>query len=328
MIIKLFRENQPFTFIISFLFAIAIWVFVSIKKSFCAEYHLLYNTNFFYLIPSLRNINDYMVLSAGINILLVFLNGAYLSRIIVKYQIIPHRTILPSFLFILLTAPYFANYNGLSFPLITLSILLFVIDILFGSLEQKGVSYGYFDSSLLLSIASFINVYILFYFVVILIILILFKGLSGRELMFMIIGIAFPYLILLSILYLFDHNIKEVFNSFVIYNATTIIHPTLIQIVLGAFSLFMVIAGSIKILGYYVKMKIATRKFSLIFLYLFLITLLIANFYPVVNKDIIFFLAAPTSFLFSFYFSTCKINLFNQILFISLLSLNLYALFY
>ncbi len=327
MIIRAFRENQTFTLILSFLISIGLWILVGYRKEFEPDYQTLFNSSLYFLFPGLKTFSSYRLLCSAINIIFLQFNGFYISRIAFKYQLLPKRTLLPYFIFIIISLPYFINYNGLSYPLITLTLILRIIHILFESLEKQKVPFGYFDSALLISIASIFNFYSIFLLVFIIYVLIQFKGIGWRELLFIIFGLIVPYAIFIAILYLFDQDIKSFFNSYsLMFSMRTTLSFGLMIKILFSFTGFFVIISSVKMINGYVKMKIVTRKYSTVFLGLFISTLLIAIFYPIADKDIIFYVSLPLSYLFGYYFSTCRPGLINQILLLLLIGGNVAVL--
>lgn len=327
MIIRVFRENQTFTFLLSFLISIGVWILVGFHKDLEPDYQTLFNSSLYILFPGLKTFNNYRLLCSAINILLLLVNGLYISRIAFKFQLLPKRTILPYFIFLIISLPYFITYNGLSYPLITLTLVLRIIQILFNSLESQKISYGYFDSALLISVASIFNFYSIFQVVFIIYVLFQFKGFGIREFLFIITGLIVPYLIFIAILYLTNQNIESFIRSYALmFSMQTTLSMSLLVKVVISFTGFFVLISSLKMVNSFVKMKVVTRKYSVVFLGLFIISLLIAVFYPISDKDIIFYVSLPLSYLFGYYFSTCKPNLINQILFLLLIGGNVAAL--
>ncbi len=320
MIIKLFRENQIFTVLLTLLLSFLIGFLVILTKSFTPGFSYIYLKSFFALVPKLKAISDYKVLSTLLNILLILLNGYYLSRIIVKYRIIPSRSSLPMFIFFILSVPYFAEYNGFSYPLLTLLILIVSMDMIFAEIELKTISYRFFDSTMLISAASLFNIYFIFFVLFVLIIWIQYRGLKWREFAFIIIGAVVPYLILFAVLYIIGKDISPILYEFKdIFQVKSVIPlSNAFYYILGILG-FLTLVGSVQILRDYGKMKIVIRKYSIIFFLLLIIILLITLFFPMIEKDIIFFFALPLSFLLSYYFANCKTSIFNQLLLLALI---------
>lgn len=327
MLIRVFRENQTFTFLSGFLLAIGLWILVGYGNNYEPDYQTLFNSAIFYLFPNLKAFNNHKLLCSALNIFFLVINGYYLSKILFKYQLLPRRTMLPLFVFILISIPYFLSYSGLSYSLITLLLVIRVIQVLFASLESQKVSYGYFDSALLISVASIFNFYSIFLVLFLIYVLLQFKGPALREFLFILVGLIVPYLIFVAILYLFDQNIEGLLKSYKqMFSMRTVITISFFVKILFSFTGFLALISSLRMINGFIKMKIVTRKYSVVFLGFFIIALFIAVFYPIADKDIIFFMGLPLSYLFSYYFTTCKITLITQVLFLLLIGGNIAVL--
>lgn len=324
MIIKAFRENQTLTFLSSFLLALGLWIYTGFHSEVQPDYQSLFNTSLYFLFPELKTISNLRILCSAINIIFLFINGFYISRLAFKYQLLPKRTILPQFMLLIITIPYFTNYNGLSFSLITLTLVLRVLQLLFESLEKQKTSFGYFDSALLISVASIFNFYSIFLIAFLFYVLIQFRGPGFREFIFILLGLALPYVFLIALLYLWEMDINSFLESYsLMFSMSTTFSLNLyFKITLG-FTALLIFISSLRMMNDFIKMKIVTRKYSIVFLGLFTTTFLIAIFYPVADKDIIFYVALPLSYLFGHYFSSCKTNLLNQVLLLLLIAGNI-----
>ncbi|MBN1117454.1 MAG: hypothetical protein JXA77_09635 [Bacteroidales bacterium] len=320
MILRLFRENQTFTLLFTLLYAIFIWLFNGLVLDLTPDFGSFYHFGIYSFIPSLSNFNKFGLLTTGINVILIFITGVYLNRITVKYQVIRLRSNLPLFMFFVLSTSFFITNNGISFPLLTVFILLIIVDMIFSSLDNKAVSFRFFDSSLLIAIASLIHTHFVVFYIFILFIWIQYRLHHWRELVFIIFGAFLPYFFLVVVFYLAGSNLSEWKDSVAIITEfnTVLIYRNSFYYLTG-FLLFMFLATSGKILQDWVKMKINVRKYSLIFLTLFITAILITLIFPVFEKEIIFFFALPLSFLFAYYFASCRITIFNQVLFVLLI---------
>jgi hypothetical protein len=321
MIIRLFRENQIFTVLLTLLLSFLTGFFIIVSKNFSPGFGYIYLKSFYVIAPSLKLIGDYKALSTLLNLSLTIIIGFYLSRIMIKYSIITMRSLLPMFIFVVLSIPYFKEYTGFSYPLLTLLALLASLDMIFADIDLKTTSFRFFDGTLLLSVASFFNIYFIFFIVLLIIIWIQYRGFNWREFAFIVLGTIIPYLILFAVLYLKGINISPIVNQFKGLSELKSVIPLQdsLYYFVGLLGLSVLI-GSAHIVRDYVKMKIVIRKYSLIFLYLFMAVLLIAFLFPIIERDIIFFFALPLSFLYSYYFTKCETNIFNQLLFLALIA--------
>lgn len=327
MIIKIFRTNQIFSVIFTFLLSITLWIFSGFYSPVGPTIDTC-NSGLLYLLPAFSQFSNFRVIASALNIIILLFSSLYFARIVVRYQIIPQRTSLPSLLLILISVPYFKTYTGLSLPLISFFLLLIILDILFGTIDSKNTSVRFFDISMILSVAAIINIYFLFFTVFLIFVWFQFRGIMRwRELVYILLGVSIPFLFFLSALYLANIELSGILNAnFVFKSHRPQLPASLPLISLGIFTSVLILIASLHIIQKYIKMKIITRKFSLIFLSLFVVVLLITIFYPGVSNDILFYISLPVGFLFSYYFATCRTSLYNQILFILLLAVNIFFL--
>jgi hypothetical protein len=321
MLLKVFRENQAFTVLFLFMLSIILWSLVVFNKSFDPGIQVIYNYSGFYLLPALHSINNHASLSAALNVLLVLFSGFYLTRIITRYQLIPGRNLMPLLVFFFLCLPWFASFTGFSYTLLTLPVLLYVTDKLYQSADSKNISYSYFNSAMILSVATLLNHFLILYLLFVFFLFIRLRGSRWRELVFIILGTVLPYAILFSLLYLFNANISGFIKSIgLLWQFKLDIEFNQFFIGFGMYLTLLFLIASWYLVNHYVKMKIITRKYSITLFVLFLLSALFMLFVPSVSRDSLIFIAAPLAYLFGYYFNTCKINIINQILFFLFLS--------
>lgn len=317
MLLRVFRENQAFTLLLLLLLSALLWIFTGFKTNLQPNVSLLYNHSAFSFLPGLRNINTSPALAVFFNIFLVLLIGYYLSRLTQRHQLMPSRSFIPMVLFFVFSVPWFATYTGFSYALVCLLVLLFVVDILFFSAESKTLSFSFFNAALLLSLVSLVYFNIFFYLLFVVFLFFRLRGAFWRELVFILLGAAIPYFFLFGILYLTDNSISEYMSSiWNLWEFKNVMETSTFLWVNIAFAVLLFFISSWHAMNQYVKMKIITRKFSVSFLVLFIISLIFALLLPDLNRESLFFLAAPLSFLFGYYFTTCRLNILNQLFFL------------
>lgn len=317
MLLRVFRENQAFTVLFVLLLSALLWIFTGFKTSLEPNISLLYNHSGFSLFPGLRSINNNTSLSVALNILIVLVSGYYLSWLTQRHLLMPGRSLMPMVLYFMFSLPWFANYSGFSYPLLAIFVLMVVVDRLFASAERKSLSFSYFNIALLISLASILYFNILFYLLFVVFLFFRLRGGYWRELAFVIVGACIPYFFLFGILYIGNNSLGNYFDTIKMlwsFN-TAFVNETFFWINTGYICLLFFVA-SWHAMNQYVKMKIITRKFSVALLVLFLFTLIFALLLPAENRENLLFVAAPLSFLFGYYFTTCRINILNQVFFV------------
>ena len=248
---------------------------------------------------------------------LAFTNGMYLNRLVTHFSLIKKRTEFTLFIYILFVLPAIGSDFILEILLSSLALIR-IFWVLFVSSENNKISFRFVEIGFLLAAISVIIYFpLIFLFPFILFAQISLKHSSLREILFLIIGSAIPFLYLLAGLYLSDKNIE--FYSvhadmlFDIKNALVLTkHQKFI--LLGYILLYVI--TSIFAIKEYGTMKVIHRQYhSLIFAYFLniLIVFLIIN--P--NQNVYIALTAiPGTILFSLYFSLCRIINWNKVLFL------------
>ncbi len=317
MLLKVFRENEPFTILILVLLMMVTGFLVIAHKSYEPLVHNQAPYALFYLLPGLRAIDNYPAISTILNLCLLFISGFYLTRITIRYQLLSSRSLMPLLLFVVVSLPFFTSYRGFSYVLLSLPVFLYTLDSLFRASEQKTLSYSFFNAPLILSIVSMLNPLLLFFQLYVLFLLLRLRGQYWRELVFVVLGALWPYAMLFAVMFLTNVSLTEYFEEALkLVKLGAGLELSSIAWMAGGFYLLLFIVSSWKALNDYVKMKIIVRRLSLIFLFLFLFPVIILLLWPTVHPENLLFVVVPLSYLFSYYFSNCRINLFNQVLFV------------
>ncbi|QQS52412.1 MAG: hypothetical protein IPM71_06680 [Bacteroidota bacterium] len=317
MLLKVFRENQPFTILILVLLMLVTGFMVIAHKSYVPFVHNQSSYALFYLLPGLHTLDNYPVISTVLNLSLLFISGFYLTRITIRYQLLGSRSLMPLLIFVVLSLPFFISYRGFSYVLLSIPVFLFTLDSLFRASEQKSLSYAFFNAPLILSIASMFNPFLLFFQLYVLFLLFRLRGQYWRELVFLVLGALWPYAILFALMFLTDVSFKQYFAEAIkLIKSGAGLDLSLISWIAGGFYSTLFLISSWKALNDFVKMKIIVRRLSLLFLFLFLFPLAILLLWPTTHPENLLLVAVPLSYLFSYYFSNCRINLLNQVLFV------------
>ncbi|MBN2484700.1 MAG: hypothetical protein JXB34_01880 [Bacteroidales bacterium] len=329
MLVRLLRDNKILAALFSAILLFFYWFIPAYYSNYNPGDRMFYRSAIFYMFPEIGQADNFQALASLFNVMLLLINSIYISKIIIRYQAIPQRSSLHQFMFILLSSPYFAFYSGISPVLVSLFFFLITFDLLFQAIDIKATSRRFFDMALVLSVASFFSFYVIFFNVFLFFAWLHYRGIARwRELVYIIIGAILPYFFLFSAFYLSDIKFNGFFKQFFYYPGLVLQSNAYKHALIpGIFSGAIILLTSVHILQQYMKMKIVNRKYSLAFMALFINALLIAFFYRGIETDFIFFIIFPLSFLFSFYFSTCRYSIFNQLLLILLIVANIFVFF-
>ncbi|MFI5196498.1 MAG: hypothetical protein ACHQD8_05365 [Chitinophagales bacterium] len=200
--LRLFRNNSPFTVIILFIFALVVkfqLVLYPIMPEPVAG-HFMYN----YLLRAL-----YVVFRNGafaytmLAIIVIFIQSLYLKSISIRHRLFPRYTYIPAFVYLLLTSIY-PPFNSFSETLIVNWFLLGAVDIMFGFTQTTQPRKLIYNASFLLSMAALFQFTMLAYFFLLLVGMVMFRSFNLGEWSVALMGYATPPYFLVCILFLAD----------------------------------------------------------------------------------------------------------------------------
>ena len=247
---------------------------------------------------------------------LILVLGFLLVRISISYLILPQRAQFPA-LFYVTTASFVLHQQMFSLALPASVFLLLALARIVGSIEINRLSVRFLDAGLLLALGGLLYVNILFLIPFLWLAQIILRQMKRREIFFTTIGVLLPFVYLFSIYFLFGKSVKLSLDNIIewIRLRKVIDYNWVFLSGLGGYVLIMLIANFF-VLRKFISAKIISRKLLQLFFYLFLNILLIFLLIPSAGIEIIFLGAVPVSILLSIYFSECRNNWFNRILFI------------
>ena len=200
--LRLFRNNSPFTVIILFIFALVV-KFQLVLNPIMPEPvsgHFIYN----YVLKAL-----YVVFRNGafaytmLAIIIIFIQSLYLKSISIRHKLFPRYTYIPAFVYILLTSIY-PPFNSFSETLIVNWFLLGAVDIMFGFTQTTQPRKLIFNASFLLSMAALFQFTMLAYFFLLLVGMVMFRSFNVGEWSVALMGYTTPHYFLACILFLAD----------------------------------------------------------------------------------------------------------------------------
>jgi len=262
---------------------------------------------------------QYRVLSAIIALLLVVSNGYLLIHLNTIHIFIPYRTQLPAFFYVLLSVSI-TQLHQLTPALVSSTLLIFVFYRILSAYKTDGISVRFLDAGLLISVAGLIYAPALTFIVFLFSGMVLLRPFIWREWVFALIGLAIPFAFMASAYYLLGLPANTMFHDIADSFSKRQPHIRLSQQVNWAYVLFFTLIASYYMANAIDSMKIHARKFFLVFLAFFLITLVIFMM-PGLGISMVYYAAVPLSFLFSFYFVKCRRTWINELLFALFLAL-------
>ena len=263
--------------------------------------------------------DNFKVLSLLIALLLVMLNGYLLIQLNTVHFFIPVRTQLPFLFYVMLTA-CFTQHHHLTPELVSSDLLMILFFRLLSTYKIEGISLRFLDCGLLIAIASLFYFPVIFIFPFLLVALGLLRPFAWREWVFSILGLILPYVFVISGYYLADIPVSNLLQDISGEFEKVQKEFRLSQQIYWIFVLAFMLYGSYFLAGALDSMKIHARKSFLAFLVFFLNALLIFLIIGGVGTGMVYIVALPLAYLFTFYFVKHKTGWLNlALLFIFLL---------
>jgi hypothetical protein len=253
----------------------------------------------------------YRVLSILIALLIILTNAYLLIQLNTIHIFIPVRTQLPALFYIVLTAGFNPTHQ-LTPALVDSLIVIIILFRLFVTYKTDGPSVNFLDTGFLIAIASMIYFPAILLFIFLIVALVMLRPLNWREWVYVFLGLILPYLFVVSGYYVADVPVKEFFQGFGGLFQHHKQSYSIMQMVGWLFVFGMMIYASYFLASAVDNMKIHGRKIFILFLWLFLLSVLIYLAVPGVGMDMVSIAAIPLSYLFSHYFCNCTRNWINE----------------
>ncbi len=272
------------------------------------------------ILNTLLNQNTYLLFTLLVIVFLIFI-GFYFTRIAIKFLIISSRSQFPA-IFFLCIAAFAVSKEIFSGAILACLFLLLCIDRLFVSVDQKGLSFRFLDSGILLGLASLFYFNILFLFPFFLLAQIILRPASWRELLYIFMGMILPFIYIFSVYYLKGLSIAETGGKISewIFLRKTITANWYFLAGIG-FYLLILFSTSIYALRKFATTKILIRKYYQLLFLLFINLLLIFIFIPSAGVELFYLFALPASVPLSIFYTQCRNSLLNNLLFLILLGI-------
>jgi len=201
-VLRLFRNNSPFTVIVLFIFTLVVKFRLLLHPSApdLVTDHFMYN----YILRALavvfgQNAFVYSMLA----IVIMFVQSLYLKSISVRHKLFPRYTYVPAFVYLLLTSIYLP-FNTFSETLLLNWLLLGAMDIMFGFTQTTQPRKLIFNASFLLSMAALFQFTMLAYFFLLLVGMVMFRPFNVGEWSVALMGYLTPPYFLACVLFLAD----------------------------------------------------------------------------------------------------------------------------
>jgi hypothetical protein len=324
MLLKYFRSNDLSLFFINPILLLLAWI-----PSFAGSALTGNPANVTGILDSyfLEFTGSFPLVSTIVAVSIIAVNALLIVELNAQHFFIPVRGLMPGMLYALICSA-FPLLSHLTPALVASTFIILVLYRVLVTFRQEGLSYNYFEAGILLSVAGILYLPALIFYPVLLIILAILRQYQWREWAFTLAGLAVPFIFLFSYYYLADKSVAGLFSGVMDSLSQTgkeelsLLHmvfliTTGVVILVGSFYIFRIIG----------LMKIQSRKYFLIFFWIFVLSIVIYAIIPAVSREIIYFMAIPVAFLAGNYFMQCRPSWLNNLLFL-LLAASVYALRY
>ena len=238
-LLRLFRNNSPFTVIILFLFALLVKIQVLLHPVVPVPVagHYIYN----YTLRALSAVfGHHGFIYALLSIILIFVQSLYIKSIATRHKLFPRYTYISSFVYLLLTTIY-PPFNVFNETLLINFLLLGAVDIMFSFTQTNQPRKLIYNASLLLCMAAMFQFTLLAYFFLLLVGMVLFRSFNIGEWSVALMGYVTPIYFIVCILFLAD--------KFYLFTHWPHVGFSLSSISVPPFYLIVAIAGTIILLG-------------------------------------------------------------------------------
>ncbi len=300
MVLRLFKGAQPALLFLIPVFALLLWLKYLILPQpvdLAFEPHPMPFYKLLSIWPGQSG-----TISKLLILVLVIINGLWLSRLNTKFILTDGRTYLPTFLF-LITVSAYQPLQQLN-PVVFVCILLtYCVEIMYDSYKKEGLALKFFQAAFLVSLASLFYARSAFMMFIIWAGLSILRSFNWREWAFTIIGFAVPYIFLFSWYYLSGQDLQEK-GLYIILNLmpdrNTEPFGTYYLIFFG-YLLLLLLMASLRMVKIYQGLKIYKRKFFRLNFWVFAISLSVYCLLYSRSVEFIYFLAVPVSYVLTHY---------------------------
>ncbi len=326
MILRTLKSNRAINLILFPLMGILFWA-KSLLKPFTYKYYPGESQNILFS-PIETITKQYAWLQVLLSLVLVIFTGFLIQQVNDRFALIRARTKLPATMFVIFIGGFITMHT--LHPVFFAGIfLVFAIHSLFAVFNNPNTFPQIFNAGFFVGVGS------LFYFNLIVLlpafligIIILCREFHWREFVVMLIGFFVPIIFALSYAFLSNH-----FLAFLYIIEQNIVTPVnyfktnySFHVLLALLAVLTII-GSIKLIQQYDTRKVSSRKYYLVFLIIFIFSLISFIFIPAVSQEMLVITVIPITFLISNLFVSIESRFWGEFLFTFLLIIVIFMQF-
>ncbi|MEA1886375.1 MAG: hypothetical protein U9N72_04105 [Bacteroidota bacterium] len=326
MLLRIYRGVGPGTIMVIVISLVLVWLQALLHPVEPSLYHHVNPAPLYSLILALFKGKAL----AGIifSMVMVLLTAIYLVNFNTRLFFINERTFLPASLYVLLSGYIYSNQ--VLNPVLPASILLLLsINRIIVSYRKPGIAYNLFDASLLIGIAALIYTNIVWFYLLIIIGIGLFRSVNLREILISLVGLITPFIILYSLYYFMGRDITWL-NHFFIGSIITDVRDFYWSpefIIISSINAFIFIVALLHLWSVFNTKKVRSRKIFSLFTWMLIITVLIYLIIPSASVEMMYVFLIPLVYFLTHYLVMMRnkkiANYLFAIIFLSVLFMQL-----
>ncbi len=326
MLLKIYRGIGPVTILVIIISLVLVWLQALLNP---VEPLLYHNTNPAPLYSLLISFFKGRPLAGIIfSMVLVLATGIYLVNFNTRLFFINERTFLPASLYILLSGYIYSNQ--VLNPILLASLLLLIsVDRLIVSYRNPGIAYNLFDASLIIGIAALIYTNIIWFYLLIIIGIILFRSFNFREILISFIGLITPFIILYAFYYFTGRDITGL-NHFFLNSIITDVPDYYWShefIIVSSVNALIFILSLLHLWSIFNTKKVKSRKIFSLLTWMLILTVIIYFIVPAASVGLMYIFLIPLVYFLTHYLVMMRnkkiANYLFAIIFLSVLFMQL-----
>lgn len=229
---------------------------------------------------------------------------------------IHERTFLPALLYILLSG-LFPQYQLLNPVIFAALFLMLAIRRIMESYRIQGTAFNFFDAGLLIGIGSLFYADLIWYGMLVLIGIALFRTGNIKEIFITITGLSTPFILTFAIYYVMGKDIQDLLSliNYNLFSKQEEFMFSRLTIAVIIFAGICVLVSIVHLLSQMNAKKIQARKIFSLLIWLLIISLVAYFAIPSVSVEIIWLAGIPVSYILTHYFVLARKKLVPDILF-------------
>lgn len=312
MLLKTFKSNQAYHFVLIPVIAVALWI-----KNFLHPAHFAFHSGENQMLlykPIDALLSNNLLADNIVALIFTVLISFLILRLNAQYVFIRVWTFLAPTLFVLMTSGV-PELHAMHPVYPAALFLILSIDRIFNSFDKETIHSDAFEAGFFLAIGSLFYLELAFFFPFLWIGFgIVRLKVNWRDFMLTTIGFAIPLAAAVGY-YLASGTFEELIQIIQtnIFTSQIFLRESLSIQIYVAYLIFLTVLGSFFLLSQYDEKKISTRKYFKVFFWIFLISIILIITVPTVSQEVIILSSIPLCYLISNYFTFMKQQIWGEV---------------